>query len=195
MSRISVSKTTTITNIGILNDMTTSGDIEFLVFTSPAEQLVLETPSEFLGPDSGQNDTWKISSDINLTLTAGSTYDIGYISDVSRNDTLYYASVSENGFTSGGGLSSVSNFASPQYGHMVFSPICGGGVRLYAVVPEPGTFSLLAAGALGLLGYGLRRRRAARRTAKPAATAQPDDPPILAFPSQPSAASAARRAA
>jgi hypothetical protein len=36
-------------------------------------------------------------------------------------------------------------------------------------VPEPSSFVLLAAGAMGLLGYGFRRRRVARRTAKPAA--------------------------
>ncbi len=35
--------------------------------------------------------------------------------------------------------------------------------------PEPSTLALLGAGALGLLGYGWRRRAAARRTAKPAA--------------------------
>jgi hypothetical protein len=59
-----------------------------------------------------------------------------------------------------------------------------------SVVPEPSTFALLAAGALGLLGYGWRRRRAAR-TAKPI---DHDTPVILAFSSR-SSASAARRAA
>ena len=64
------------------------------------------------------------------------------------------------------------------------------------VVPEPSTLTLLAAGAIGLVGYGLRRRRAAGRTAKPAAFDQPqDEPPILAFPSRSFPASAARRAA
>ena len=39
---------------------------------------------------------------------------------------------------------------------------------LYAIgVPEPSTLALLAAGAIALLGYGLRRR-SVRRTAKPA---------------------------
>ncbi len=65
-----------------------------------------------------------------------------------------------------------------------------------SVTPEPSTLALLAAGAFGLLGYGWRRRRAAKRTAKPAAFDQPqDEPPILAFPSRSFPASAARRAA
>ena len=64
------------------------------------------------------------------------------------------------------------------------------------VVPEPSTLVLLAASALGLLGYGWRRRRVARkRTSKAAAFEQQDDPSILAFPSRSSAANAARRVA
>ena len=62
------------------------------------------------------------------------------------------------------------------------------------LTPEPSAVALLAAGALGLVGYGLRRRLT-RRTAKPTASAPQDAPPILAFPSHSSSAIAARRAA
>ncbi len=62
------------------------------------------------------------------------------------------------------------------------------------VVPEASTLALLAAGALGLLGYGLRRRRIARTT-KPSALDQPHAPTILFFSSHSSTASAVRRAA
>ena len=62
-------------------------------------------------------------------------------------------------------------------------------------VPEPGTISLVAASAIGLLGYGWRRRRVARRTVKPAAIDRSDAPPILSFPSHSFPASAARTAA
>ena len=68
------------------------------------------------------------------------------------------------------------------------------GDNLVLIVPEPSTLALLAAGVLGLLGYGWRRRRRARRTAK-AAFDQTDTPAILSFPSHSSPASAARRAA
>ncbi len=64
---------------------------------------------------------------------------------------------------------------------------------LLTVVPEPATLALLVAGALGLIGLGLRRPTA--RTAKPAAFAQRNAPAILSFPSPSSSASAARRAA
>ncbi len=68
-----------------------------------------------------------------------------------------------------------------------------------SVTPEPSTLALLAAGAIGLVAYGWRRRRAAGGTAKPAAfdQAEPQDdaPAILFFPSHSSPASAAQRAA
>ena len=63
----------------------------------------------------------------------------------------------------------------------------------FAVVPEPSTFALVAAVAAGLVGYGLRKRRAARRTAKAAAFGQYGGEAILSSHSP--LASAARRAA
>jgi hypothetical protein len=70
--------------------------------------------------------------------------------------------------------------------------LTGNIVATYAV-PEPSTIALLAASAIGLIGYGLRRRVA--RTARPAAFNQPDAPAILSFPSHSSPAHATRRAA
>ncbi len=49
--------------------------------------------------------------------------------------------------------------------------------------PEPSTLALFAAGAIGLVGYVQRRRRATRASTKPAPVAQQDDPAILSFPS------------
>ena len=59
---------------------------------------------------------------------------------------------------------------------------------MISVTPEPSTLVLLAAGAAGLLGYGLRRQSVAKRTAKPAAIdqvePQDDGPAILSLPSR-----------
>jgi autotransporter-associated beta strand protein len=63
------------------------------------------------------------------------------------------------------------------------------------VTPEPSTLALLAAGAIGLIAYGLRRRAA--RIRKPTVFDQQDDAPrILSFPSDSSRpVNAARRVA
>ena len=46
--------------------------------------------------------------------------------------------------------------------------------------PEPSTFVLLAVGTLGIAGYGLRTRLAARKTARPPACEQQNAPPMPA---------------
>ena len=66
-----------------------------------------------------------------------------------------------------------------------------------SAVPEPSTLVLLAAGAFGVIGYGVRRRRAGKRTAKPTAFGRQETASAtLPFPSHaPRQAEAARRAA
>ncbi len=75
------------------------------------------------------------------------------------------------------------------------SPLVASPDSVGAAVPEPSTLALLAAGAIGIVGYGLRQRLA-RRTAMPSAfDQQPRTAAILSFPAQSSPASAARRTA
>ena len=62
------------------------------------------------------------------------------------------------------------------------------------VTPEPSTLALLAAGIVGLVGYGSWRRRVAK-TAKSAIYEQEDAPTILSFASHSSPVNSARRAA
>jgi probable HAF family extracellular repeat protein len=73
--------------------------------------------------------------------------------------------------------------------------ICGYGINssgqgdafLLTPTPEPSTFALLTAGAIGLIGYGLRRRRVTRRTANPTAFYESESndnaPATLSLPS------------
>ena len=63
-----------------------------------------------------------------------------------------------------------------------------------SAVPESSTIALLAAGALGLVGYALRRRIARQAANRAALDQQADSPAILSFPSR-SSAHAARRTA
>jgi len=67
---------------------------------------------------------------------------------------------------------------------------------LLTPTPEPGTFALLAAGAMGLVGYGFWRRRRGRHVHAISASGQDDEPALLSFPSpQAQRITASRRAA
>ncbi len=96
------------------------------------------------------------------------------------------------GVSPSGQFANITNDLPPGYTWDTSQLYTTGDVTL---TPEPSTLALLAAGALGLLGYDWRRRWASRRTSKPAAFDHQDAPAILSLPSHSSHAHAARRAA
>ena len=127
--------------------------------------------------------------------TPGSGYDQLDISSMAMlNGTLDVTAL--NGFSPSAG-ESFQIFAGPTSGSFaqINLPALSNGQswntnNLYAtgeisVVPEPSALVLLGVGAVALMGCW-RRRRVARRTAKPAAFDQPQDgdPAILSFPSR-----------
>ena len=93
----------------------------------------------------------------------------------------------------------ISNNGSMDFGTLnlttgAFTKISSSPVELAGSIavptPEPSTFALVAAGAIVLVGYGLRRRRNKRRTAEFPLNDEDDTPAVLSFASK-----ARRRAA
>jgi hypothetical protein len=154
-----VSVATDITQIGVLNDLTSDGHLKFLIFDSTTNTLLFETGSQAFVDDGF---TFKLSSPFAaFTLLPGMTYAIGAIADVSggwgTNNSSAGNPFTQNGITTSDDFNrNVSNFVTPVFGVDGFAMI---GLELAGTptptVPEPGTLLLLASGLIAAAG---RRR-------------------------------------
>ena len=133
-----------------------------------------ESSTTFSGSLSGNGSLIKIGNG-ELVLTGADSYSGGTTIDAGTLVATAADAIPDGPLTIGAA------------GTLIFDPSLAGSPfatspgAAETAVPEPSTFALLAAGALGLVGYAWRRRTTP--TAKPAAFDQPDAPPILSFPS------------
>ena len=153
------------------------------VLLDPTSTLILE----LAGPQPGSGyDQLEISGLATLNGTLELTYLDGFSPSAGESFDFF------NGATTG----SFSEVSLPTLSNGLSwntSSLYTGGV--VSVVPEPSAVALLAAGAIGLVGHGLRRRRMARKSAKPTAFDKQGSPPILVFSSHSSPPRTARLAA
>jgi hypothetical protein len=159
LARITVSVPTTITQIGVLTDLGTNGNIKFLIFNATTNALLFQS-----GPQAFADDglAYKVSTSFApFLLQPGIVYNIGGISDVSGlwatwNGTHTFT---QNNITSSDPNGNVVNFASPTLGAPGGADIV---IQLYGpagpAVPEPATLLLLGSGLAGIAAKVGRRR-------------------------------------
>jgi hypothetical protein len=109
---VSVATMRTITHIAVKNNLSAAGNIKFLIFTHGANTPLLVTAAQ---PVAANGDTWKLSAPISFTLAAGSSYDIGAITDVSGTWDYDTYVETESGMSSLDANPNWSNFATPTW--------------------------------------------------------------------------------
>jgi len=138
-------------------------------------------------------------------LSAGSQYDVLNLSEAGMLDgTLELDLINKFVPTLGQTFDIINGTTTGHFSSLLLAPLPNGlrwdtsnlyTTGMISVVPEPSALALLGIGAIGILGYGWRRRKS-RISAKPTFDQPQDDAPaILSFPSYVSQANATRKAA
>jgi PEP-CTERM motif len=160
LADITVSVATSIDQIGVHNDLSSDGNLKFLIFDLDSHALLFQSgPQAFV--DNGLS--FKLSNPFApFILLPGINYGIGAVADVAGNwginNTSFGNPFTQNGITASDDRNgNVTSFASPALGGegtaMIIIELAGGPAA--TPVPEPGTL-LLVGGAAACAA--LRRR-------------------------------------
>ena len=145
-----VATSTSITSFSILNQMTTAGSLEFLIFNDTTNTLLYMSAPVAFGADTGI--TWKQSPTFTFTLVAGQTYDFGALANVNANYGFNTdGDLTQNGLTSAQSNQNVENFASPD---LLFHAGARIPIILNAAAPVPEASTTVSLGLLLALGMG-----------------------------------------
>lgn len=165
--QVSVTEDLSITGISVLTEMLEAGDLRFLLYSHPDHRLLLLTGLAPFAIDDPGHPTWKESGPIDFTLSAGSSYLVGYVRNVGVNEVGDSIAESRGGVTSDLIAHCIGGFDSPTYSHECIIGV-DFGVRLHAI-PEPGSqlLSILGLGAITAVATRRKRRRAVGCGASP----------------------------
>jgi hypothetical protein len=156
-----VAQNTNITNIGIFMNMPSSGSIQFMIYDITLGALEYISSPQAFAADSGGAVTLKESASFSFTLLAGHQYYIGGVANVANNAASQFP---HSDFTQNGITSDSNNGNFTYNGAFVGLGAAGIPLELFGptlttATPEPASLTLLGVGAVGLIGYGWRRRR------------------------------------
>jgi hypothetical protein len=162
-TQIAVATDVRIGAISVLNESFTANRFRFCILSEPAHEFLYMSPPQSFAADPTGAVSWKRSDPLDVLLTGGQSYLVGYLRESAVNEYFDTTAESMGGITSSLAAHTLSGFAQPSYSHRFLD---GGdmSVRLHAV-PEPSVTPLLiVASALSLRRPRAPRMRAASRS-------------------------------